>query len=394
MSQDQPWLDWVPGVLSADQVRTLRDEGYIRGLPDDRLGESAFDLTIGDTAWELTDGAVKPNGPDYLEQLNAEGLIRPLIVADDVFRLERNRTYLLQLAQFLAHRKELASAGFSGQATAKSTIGRLDVLARFVLDGMVGYENFEPSALEAGNGSMFLEVTPLTFPLRVKRGKSLSQLRLFYGHPDDVEIRGDLLWRTVVRGRDEAAKDKMLSVCIKPHLVGGLKAVAFATRRADDPSPLDSWERNKYDPCDHWRVLDANEPDRLRLEPSQFYILRSQERLWLPADVAAYCRATDETIGEMRIHYAGFVHPHFGVGRTDGQKGTPLIFEVRGHDFQANLRDGEKMARLVFYRMSRPAPEPIDVTYRDQELKLSGLFKEWPVRLRRAADNGIVEPEP
>lgn len=392
MSQDQPWLDWVPGVLSAAQVGALRNQGYVRDLDDRSLGESAFDLTVGAQAWELVEGAVKPNGRDYLTQLQDEKLIRPLAADDGVFLLERERTYILKLAQSIAHRTELAEAGFFGQATAKSTIGRLDVLARFALDGMVGYENFDPSAMQSGDGTMFLEVTPLTFPLRVKQGTSLSQLRLFYGRPDDVEIRGDLLWRTVVRGREGAVHDKMLSVNVRPHDIGGLKAVAFSTREIQDPTPLDTWLRDAYDPCEHWRLVDANEPDRLRLEPSRFYILRSQERLWLPADVAAYCRATDETIGEMRIHYAGFVHPHFGTGRVDGQKGTPLIFEVRGHDFLANLRHGEKMARLAFYRMSAPAAAPKDNTYRDQELKLSGLFKEWPSRLRVKGGDGVVEP--
>lgn len=34
-------------------------------------------------------------------------------------------------------------------------------------------------------------------------------------------------------------------------------------------------------------------------------------KLW-KLGVAVYCRPSDETIGEMRIHYAGFVHPGFG----------------------------------------------------------------------------------
>jgi deoxycytidine triphosphate deaminase len=101
--------------------------------------------------------------------------------------------------------------------------------------------------------------------------------------------------------------------------------------------------------------------------------------------IAVYCRAIDETIGEMRIHYAGFAHPFFGRERADRQTGTPLIFEVRGHDVKVTLTDGEKMARLIFYRMSEDCRLPKQKTrrqksgYENQTLKLSEFFSpcEW-----------------
>jgi dCTP deaminase len=100
----------------------------------------------------------------------------------------------------------------------------------------------------------------------------------------------------------------------------------------------------------------------------------------VPKGIAVYCRAIDETIGEMRIHYAGFVHPFFGLDRGDGTRGTPLIFEVRGHDVDANLIHGEKMARMTFYRMSEDAVPDQDTNkqaYNEQTLKLSTFFGDW-----------------
>jgi deoxycytidine triphosphate deaminase len=84
----------------------------------------------------------------------------------------------------------------------------------------------------------------------------------------------------------------------------------------------------------------------------------------------------------MRIHYAGFVHPLFGRERDDEKTGTPLIFEVRGHDVKVTLTDGEKMARLTFYRMSEDCERPKKRAHRQQSgyenqtLKLSGFFSE------------------
>jgi dCTP deaminase len=92
----------------------------------------------------------------------------------------------------------------------------------------------------------------------------------------------------------------------------------------------------------------------------------------------------------MRIHYAGFVHPLFGRRRTDQQKGTPLIFEVRGHQVNVSLADGERMATLIFYRMSQDATgEGTPTGYEQQTLQLSKFFGPWPARLERSADGKI-----
>jgi dCTP deaminase len=141
----------------------------------------------------------------------------------------------------------------------------------------------------------------------------------------------------------------------------------------------------------------ADEHDRLYIKPDVFYILRSKEKLCVPKGVAIYCRASDETMGEMRIHYAGFVHPHFGLFREDGTQGTPLIFEVRGHQVPVSLADKEKMANLIFYRMSEDPPELTEEEkkeeakgYGSQDLKLSTFFEEWPKDFKRN-DDGTVE---
>jgi dCTP deaminase len=103
-------------------------------------------------------------------------------------------------------------------------------------------------------------------------------------------------------------------------------------------------------------------------------------------------------MGEMRIHYAGFVHPYFGLYREDGTKGTPLIFEVRGHQVPVSLADREKMANLIFYRMSEDAPplspeEKQDEAkgYGSQDLKLSKFFGEWPKHLKRNTDGTLTK---
>jgi dCTP deaminase len=277
-----------------------------------------------------------------------------------------------------------------GQATAKSSVGRLDVLARLIVDGMDTYEGFDPKKEPTGN--MFLEITPITFDVRVKPGISLTQLRLFYGEPRAVRIRSDELYKTVLQG--PGAADGSLSVHLENEKIGGLNVAAFcAMGKAQGSEPIPLWKepKNRTNPCRHWRFKEAS-GNRLKIEKELFYIIRSKERIAVPPGIAVYCRASDETIGEMRIHYAGFVHPWFGRLRTDKEKGTPLIFEVRGHQVNVNLTDGEKMAKLIFYRMSKDVENPSAPAdeYGSQTLKLSKFFADWPEKLK-GNDDGVVE---
>jgi dCTP deaminase len=109
-------------------------------------------------------------------------------------------------------------------------VGRLDVLARLVVDGSSRYEGFSPEELGQSSGEMFLEITPMTFPIRLKAGTSLSQLRLFYGEPAACEMESRELWNTVLHHPDcdgRARIDDTLSVDLEPDVVGGLKVAAF-----------------------------------------------------------------------------------------------------------------------------------------------------------------------
>ena len=81
-------------------------------------------------------------------------------------------------------------------------------------------------------------------------------------------------------------------------------------------------------------------------------------------------------MGEWRIEYAGFAHPYFGHIRDD-KKGTPIIFEVRGHNVPTILTHEIPLGNVRFLRMSQPAEKPKEPSYDGQELNLSKCFKSW-----------------
>jgi dCTP deaminase len=397
----RPWDDWIPGVLSKKQVGRLAEENYIRNASV-KAGDydySSLDVRISEEAYQLTRGCVKPYERGYLQELLKKGLAKPLSLdPEGAFALTRRTSYVFRLQEQIT---ELRNTRIYGSATAKSSIGRMDVLARLIVDGMNEYEGFDPRRIASGD--LFLEVTPMTFNVRVKPGTSLTQLRLYKGAPRESLIQGEALLETVFEG-DESNQDATLSVDLTADRIAGHDVCALSVDLQDPASKaIELWsspaqpgqEDLRPKPWENWRFEFADPLERLRVVKDRFYIIRSHEKIRLPEGIAVYCRASDETIGEMRIHYAGFVHPLFGNERGDGKRGTPLIFEVRGHDIDVSLRHREKMARLEFYRMSQDAmPEENrqDDPYREQTLKLSKFFAAWPDAVN-CTEDGIVTPK-
>jgi dCTP deaminase len=84
------------------------------------------------------------------------------------------------------------------------------------------------------------------------------------------------------------------------------------------------------------------------LSPQEFYILGSKERVRVPPNYAAEMVPYDPSVGEFRVHYAGFFDPGFGFGEVQG---TRAILEVRTHEIPYLLRDGQRIGRLIYERL-------------------------------------------
>ncbi len=384
---NMPWDEWVPGVLSYRQIEELiKEDLFNQHENEDLKGEldhSSIDLTLTNECYELLLGSVKPFGKSYLSKIKRMKLATKYEPdSDGIFLLKPRTTYLFKLQERIPL---LRGECIYGQATAKSTIGRMDVLARLIVDGMQTYEEFIPSLI--GNGDMYIEITPMTFNVKVKQGVSLNQLRLFKGAPQDCEIRSTALYRTVIT--NSKSNDGSLSLDARQIKVESKKASVFRTIDIkEESSPVELWGKYHTDPHQYLESVLCDRFDRIPITPGRFHIMRSYEKIAVPKGIAVYCRAIDETIGEMRIHYAGFAHPFFGYKNPEEIRGlpkpagTPLVFEVRGHDVKVSLMHREKMARLIFYRMSEDASlqsKSISDSdpYQHQSLQLSKFFKKW-----------------
>lgn len=383
-----------PGALSRTQIFQLMNERVLEEVDKNNVGLSSFDLCLSSECWRMP-YAIKPRKREsYRAALKDEFRYKPNTKGEFLLRKEEEKNvYVFRL-------KEIVRFGeydkLCGKATGRSTLGRLDLLIRLVADDADCYD-FVPTTQDGS--PIYAEIIPITFDVIVKEGCPVSQLRLFLGEPELNKIsveelqkiyKDDLLRDekgnlpregkftkrlTVNLNPDKALKDKPCAFRAKTH---SCPPINIATLEEEFKKTKESkeYKPNLLNPQDYWEPLQPKGKEKLLLKKERFHILRSRERLCLPPHVAVACEAVAEELGELRIHYAGFAHPWFGRNRED-EKGTPLIFEVRGHNFDTYLRHKEALATLEFYRMSDSVDREEESEYDKQELKLSKYFEDW-----------------
>ncbi len=374
-----------PGVLSSRQLAHLAHTGVIEGVanPEDASGASAIDLTLGEEGWKMH-GSIKGRlDRPYTDVLTQSHFIDKNLDLSRPVILEPPNTYVIRLRESLYFDEYPELQGY---ASGKSSIGRLDMLVRLVADYAAGYDEVLPRRVSGRwRVSLYAEVTPISFPILVKAGVTLNQLRLFQGDPRLCELSAEelRLYGEVLTGPHGGETDSggvgELTVDVSPVKEGSCTGYIGFEALTGVREPIDLINSAKgHDPRNYWKPVtpDGETGETLKIVPERFYILRSRERFSLPPDVSAFVHAVTEQLGELRIHYAGFVHPGFGWGR---QGGTPLIFETRGHNIITFLRQGERMATIKYFRMSEAvkldaiAPD----NYQLQELNLSKFFRSW-----------------
>lgn len=384
------------GILCAKQVKELINptSGTKRlynssggAFKEECVGLSAIDLPLGGEYWEMK-GSCRTGSrykvPD-LTQAYSKLSDGPKSVDTNPIRLTKQCVYLFKADCDLDLRDKL----IQGKSTGRSSIGRLDVLVRLLVNESDKFDWVEKDK----EHKLYIEVTPISFDLEVKKGTILSQLRLFKGREHDMSLTREELYHeeddhypvldengNLYRKPCEEQQQDIwfpFRLDLRPDPATGFSAYVAKERNDLQGLPaIDPDKEGQYDPKEYWEFKKC-ENGTILLEPDKLYIMRSKERLRIPAHLALECQSYTTQMGEWRIEYAGFAHPHFGRMRDD-HKGAPIMFEVRGHNVPTILTDGIPLGNVRFLRMSRPAEEPKKKpSYEEQELTLSKCFKAW-----------------
>jgi dCTP deaminase len=342
--------DGASGVFASQHLAEAIEAGWIAGHVDESsIQPASLDLHLGPVAYRIRCSFLP--GPDTVERRVKAYVVDELDLTGEGAVLETQRPYLIPLQETLALPDHIRA-----RTNPKSSTGRLDVFTRVITDGGKAFDEIAPGY----TGTLWLEVVPLSFTVRVHEGLALNQLRLIAG--DRVALSDDevcdrhaesgLLYRddTPVSPEDfRIASGLFLGLDLEGDLEGrvGHRAKAHT-------GLLDMGRISAYHPEDWWDPVRREEGDRIVLAPGAFYLLLSDEAVVIPPDLAAEMTAYDPTAGELRTHYAGFFDPGFGYDPTGLLKGSRAALEVRAHDVPFMVEHRQPVCKLTFERMLEP----------------------------------------
>ncbi len=357
------------GILPDRMIATLAKRGAIlseQPFVPDQIQPASLDLRLGAIAYRVR-ASFLPGPRTTVAQRIDELKLHEFEIGDGAV-LETNCVYIVPLIESLALPADIAAA-----ANPKSSTGRLDVFTRVIADGTRGFDR-----VEAGyHGPLYAEISPRTFPILVREGSRLSQIRFRRGHAVlDADALVALHARERLVDTEDAEFVGGISVGVDLEGAGPLALIGYRAKR--HTGVIDVERRGGYAVAEFWEPMPARADQTLILDPDEFYILASKEAVQVPPDYAAEMVPFDPLVGEFRVHYAGFFDPGFGYAGAGGT-GARAVLEVRSREVPFIIEHGQIVGRLVYEKMlARPDTlygQGIGSNYQAQGLKLSKHFK-------------------
>jgi len=357
----------MSGVLPDTAIAELIERGHVAsdtGWADGQLQPASLDLRLGDRAYRVRASFLAGRGRTVADRLDDFTMHEIDLTGGAV--LEKGCVYVVPLLERLDLPENL-----SGAASAKSSIGRLDLLTRIITDYGTEFDRVP----QGYRGPLYVEICPQSFSVIAQTGQLLNQIIFRDGHTviSDEELRA-LHKATPIVSEDDAVISGGLgfSVDLRPQ-----DSTLVGYRAKPHTGVIDLSKLAHYDPAEYWEEV-RTDAGWIILDPGAFYILVSREAIVIPPMYAAEMAPYIAMVGEFRVHYAGFFDPGFGWAEAGGT-GSRGVLEVRCHEAPFVLEHGQVVGRLVYENMAaRPSAlygQEIASNYQGQGLKLSKHFK-------------------
>ena len=366
-----PAAQHTTGILPFQAIRQLMRVGDLRAtaeIADAQIQPASVDLRLGDMAYRVRSSFLP--GPNATVQQKLEQLGTTRIDLTDGAILERGNVYIVPLQEHLQLKSDI-----SGLCNPKSSTGRLNIFTRVITDNAVEFERIR----RGYRGPLYAEISPCAFSVVVRTGSRLNQLRLRRGAPVASKAALERLMEEaklldVDLDREALGKGSLpMSVDLSGEGADGL--VGYRAKKHTDRIDLD--KIGHYEPRNYWDPIHADPGRSLVLDPDDFYILVTREGVRVPPNLAAEMVAYDTTVGEFRVHYAGFFDPGFG---WDSESGAKAVLEVRSHEVPFMLEHGQTVGWLRYEPMAgipdRLYGAKIGSNYQGQALALAKQFRQ------------------
>jgi dCTP deaminase len=368
------------GLLSREKIELMLRRKMIQaeiGVEEDQLQPASLDLRLGSHAYRVRASFLPGRGHKVIDRLQAlESDDEEISLDGNGAVLERGCVYVIPLLEYLSLSKEIFAV-----ANPKSSTGRLDIFTRLSTD----HSDVFDRVARGYEGRLYAEVSPRSFSVRVRKGSKLIQIRFRRLNSQQRERNDfgleekDLRERhaempLVDRDLEFRRNGLILHVGLKTEPPGGV--IGYRAQKHADILDVD--KAGAYRAADYWEPLKARPDKRLILDPDEFYILASRERVQIPPDLAAEMVPIDPLMGEFRVHYAGYFDPGFGAG-ANNRPSAQAVLEVRSYEVPFFLEDGQPVGRLIFEKMAG-RPQALygasgNSNYQGQGLKLSKHFR-------------------
>ena len=301
------------GILPDRMIAALAESGAILvayPFVPDQIQPASLDLRLGETAFRVRASFLPGPRTTVAERID-ELKLHEISISEGAV-LETGCVYIVPLIESLALPNDLAAA-----ANPKSSTGRLDVFTRVIADETRGFDHIRPGY----HGPLYAEISPRTFPILVREGSRLSQIRFRRGNALlDAAALAALHAREHLVDAAEADLGDGIAVGVDLSGLGPGGLVGYRAKR--HTGLIDVERRGRYPVGEFWEPMLAREDRSLILDPNEFYILASREAVQVPPDHAAEMVPFDPLVGEFRVHYAGFFDPGFfdpGFGYASGR---------------------------------------------------------------------------
>jgi len=332
-------------VLSGGTLKQVvtGEAPMVTGLSEDYVQINSVDLPLTGTITKVSAAALPSKGETVADLIKHFGSFHFQLRDGSV--LNRGSCYIIPLAGKLSLPDE-----FLAVFSPKSSTGREDVLVRVLCDGYSGYDQ-TPRGYK---GPLYLEVTPLSFDVKVSPGLTLTQMRIRQKFEplsqSDIAILHSKYG--VVRNADGLTKAPdeldLSDDSLYFHVDLQRKIVGFEAR--ENPRYMVDLSARDLNWKHFWRTITEEDclDGELVLSPNRFYLLATSERMIIPPEVCGELMVYDLGSGDFRSHYAGFFDSGFGwqAGGTHG------VLEVRVRDVPFRIKHDQRICKMVFERPS------------------------------------------
>ncbi len=363
------------GALSDRDIRQLMNERFIKDAYYENIKPSSLDLMVDMSTLVEIPCVFLPskNKSTIAETLKTLGAKKWSQTAGGKGLLQAGKTYVVEVVESINLSQ---SPGVFTRANPKSSTGRSDIHAQLMADYVPAYDTIP----EKWNGKMYVLLRPKSFDVFISHDTvSFNQIRFFQnerllvaGSELQGVVRSGIIKNThrgtILRFSDIIRNNNSIELSLDLRDLG---EVPGYVAKQKPTKPL-IWETGANDWQDFFEPLKKIPGNKAMIfEKDRFYILSSRESVYIPLDYACEMISFNDTLGEFRSHYAGFIDN--GWGKTSHR---PLTLELRANE-DMYAYHGQPVAHIVLDKMSSSVEKGYDdivSNYSDQSTARLGKF--------------------